>query len=40
MTRIRLDQLLVDRGLARSRAEAQALILAGEVELEGAGTAR
>ena len=38
MTRIRLDQLLVERGLARSRAEAQALIVAGDVELEGAGT--
>ena len=33
--RIRLDQLLVDRGLARSKAEAQALIHAGEVELDG-----
>lgn len=33
--RIRLDQLLTQRGLARSRAEAQALILAGEVELDG-----
>jgi len=31
--RVRLDQLLVERGLARSRAEAQALILAGEVLL-------
>jgi len=38
MARIRLDQLLTERGLARSRAEAQALILAGDVELEGAGT--
>lgn len=35
MRRIRLDQLLTDRGLARSRAEAQALIHAGEVELDG-----
>ena len=35
MARIRLDQLLTDRGLARSRADAQALIHAGEVELEG-----
>jgi 23S rRNA (cytidine1920-2'-O)/16S rRNA (cytidine1409-2'-O)-methyltransferase len=35
MARIRLDQLLADRGLARSRAEAQALIHAGSVELEG-----
>ena len=38
MPRIRLDQLLVDRALAESRSQAQALILAGEVELEGAGT--
>ena len=36
MTRVRLDQLLVDRGLAPSRAAAQALLLAGEVELAGA----
>ncbi|HEX2765919.1 MAG TPA: TlyA family RNA methyltransferase [Candidatus Limnocylindria bacterium] len=35
MARIRLDQLLTDRGLARSRAEAQALIHAGAVELDG-----
>jgi len=35
MARIRLDQLLTDRGLARSRAEAQGLIHAGDVELEG-----
>ena len=38
MTRVRLDQLLVDRGLAPSRAAAQALLLAGDVELAGAGT--
>lgn len=38
MTRVRLDQLLVDRSLAPSRAAAQALLLAGEVELAGAGT--
>jgi 23S rRNA (cytidine1920-2'-O)/16S rRNA (cytidine1409-2'-O)-methyltransferase len=31
MTRARADQLLVDRGLAESRAKAQALILAGLV---------
>ena len=33
MPRVRLDQLLVDRGLAPSRAAAQAMVLAGEVEL-------
>jgi 23S rRNA (cytidine1920-2'-O)/16S rRNA (cytidine1409-2'-O)-methyltransferase len=38
MPRIRLDQLLTERGLATSRAQAQALILAGAVDLEGAGT--
>jgi 23S rRNA (cytidine1920-2'-O)/16S rRNA (cytidine1409-2'-O)-methyltransferase len=38
MARIRLDQLLTERGLAESRAKAQALILAGQVELAGAGT--
>jgi 23S rRNA (cytidine1920-2'-O)/16S rRNA (cytidine1409-2'-O)-methyltransferase len=36
--RIRLDQLLVERRLARSRAEASALLLAGQVELGGAGS--
>jgi 23S rRNA (cytidine1920-2'-O)/16S rRNA (cytidine1409-2'-O)-methyltransferase len=35
VARIRLDQLLTDLGLARSRAEAQALIHAGSVELDG-----
>ena len=35
MARIRLDLLLTERGLARSRAEAQALIHAGSVELDG-----
>jgi 23S rRNA (cytidine1920-2'-O)/16S rRNA (cytidine1409-2'-O)-methyltransferase len=39
MPRVRLDQLLVDRGLARSRAAAQAMVLAGEVELDGGGRA-
>jgi 23S rRNA (cytidine1920-2'-O)/16S rRNA (cytidine1409-2'-O)-methyltransferase len=29
--RVRVDQLLVDRGLAESRAKAQALVLAGQV---------
>ena len=35
MARLRLDQLLTERGLAASRSEAQALIHAGEVELDG-----
>ena len=35
MARIRLDQLLTERGLAASRAQAQALIHAGGVELDG-----
>lgn len=34
-TRKRLDVLLVERGLADSRQKAQAMILAGEVELDG-----
>jgi 23S rRNA (cytidine1920-2'-O)/16S rRNA (cytidine1409-2'-O)-methyltransferase len=38
VTRVRLDQLLVDRGLAPSRAAAQALLLAGQVELGGAAS--
>jgi len=33
MAKIRADQLLVDNGLAESRARAQALILAGLVYL-------
>jgi 23S rRNA (cytidine1920-2'-O)/16S rRNA (cytidine1409-2'-O)-methyltransferase len=33
--RQRLDLLLVDRGLAESRERAQALILAGQVEVDG-----
>jgi 23S rRNA (cytidine1920-2'-O)/16S rRNA (cytidine1409-2'-O)-methyltransferase len=37
MPRIRLDQLLVERGLAPSRIAAQGMVLAGEVELEGVG---
>jgi 23S rRNA (cytidine1920-2'-O)/16S rRNA (cytidine1409-2'-O)-methyltransferase len=36
VSRTRLDTLLVERGLARSRAEAQALLLAGAIELAGA----
>jgi 23S rRNA (cytidine1920-2'-O)/16S rRNA (cytidine1409-2'-O)-methyltransferase len=35
VARTRLDQLLTERGLARSRAEAQALIHAGAVDLDG-----
>jgi 23S rRNA (cytidine1920-2'-O)/16S rRNA (cytidine1409-2'-O)-methyltransferase len=35
MTKQRLDNLLVERGLAESRAKAQALIMAGEVVVEG-----
>lgn len=38
MPKQRLDQLLVDRGLAPSRAAAQAMLLAGEVELAGGAT--
>jgi 23S rRNA (cytidine1920-2'-O)/16S rRNA (cytidine1409-2'-O)-methyltransferase len=37
-TRKRLDVLLVERGLAESRQKAQAMILAGEVEVEGKKT--
>src|SRR5689334_18135279 len=33
--KVRLDRLLVDRGLAESREKAQALIMAGEVLLQG-----
>src|SRR5215472_10508868 len=36
ITRKRLDVLLVERGLAESRQKAQAMILAGEVEVAGA----
>ena len=35
MTKRRIDSLLVDRGLAESRAKAQALIIAGEVVVRG-----
>ncbi len=34
--RIRLDQLLVERGLAESRTRAQALVMAGLVRVDGA----
>jgi 23S rRNA (cytidine1920-2'-O)/16S rRNA (cytidine1409-2'-O)-methyltransferase len=36
----RLDQLLVTRGLAQSRTQAQALILAGRVRVEGVAAAK
>ena len=44
MTKIRLDQLVVERGLAPSRERARAMILAGQILVEGkaltkAGTA-
>ena len=35
MTKVRLDVLLVERGLAESRAKAQALIMAGQVRIAG-----
>lgn len=35
MTAVRLDVLLVERGLIESRARAQAVILAGEVRVDG-----
>jgi 23S rRNA (cytidine1920-2'-O)/16S rRNA (cytidine1409-2'-O)-methyltransferase len=38
--KLRLDQLLVRRGLAESRERAQALILAGQVDLEGRGVVK
>jgi 23S rRNA (cytidine1920-2'-O)/16S rRNA (cytidine1409-2'-O)-methyltransferase len=37
---VRLDELLVTRGLAGSRAEAQRLILAGQVRLPGGASAK
>jgi 23S rRNA (cytidine1920-2'-O)/16S rRNA (cytidine1409-2'-O)-methyltransferase len=37
MPRTRLDQLLVERGIAPSRAAAQAMLLSGEVEMDGHG---
>jgi 23S rRNA (cytidine1920-2'-O)/16S rRNA (cytidine1409-2'-O)-methyltransferase len=39
-SRVRLDQLVVDRGLAESRARAQALILAGSVRVGEGDAAR
>jgi 23S rRNA (cytidine1920-2'-O)/16S rRNA (cytidine1409-2'-O)-methyltransferase len=45
MTRVRLDQLLLDRKLAPSRERARALVIAGQVTVDGrpvtkAGTSR
>jgi 23S rRNA (cytidine1920-2'-O)/16S rRNA (cytidine1409-2'-O)-methyltransferase len=39
-TRVRLDELLLARGLVSSRAEAARLILAGQVRLPGGATAK
>ena len=38
MTKVRLDILLFERGLAESRAKAQALIMAGQVRVNGQTT--
>ncbi|UCC17230.1 MAG: TlyA family RNA methyltransferase [Dehalococcoidales bacterium] len=35
MAKKRIDNLLVDRGLAESRAKAQAMIMAGDVQVDG-----
>ena len=40
VTKIRIDQLLVERGLAESREKAQALILAGHVTVNGQKAAK
>ncbi len=40
MTKRRIDSLLVDRGLVESRAKAQALIMAGEVVVDGKAVAK
>ena len=38
MPKVRLDVLLVERGLAESRTKAQALIMAGQVRVAGQTT--
>src|SRR5262245_12582061 len=38
--KVRLDRLLVERGLAESREKAQALIMAGEVRIDGQKAAK
>ena len=35
MQKVRLDMLLVERGMAESRAKAQALVMAGQVRVDG-----
>ena len=40
VTRVRLDQLLVERGLAETRSRAQALVLAGKVRVGEGDAAR
>jgi 23S rRNA (cytidine1920-2'-O)/16S rRNA (cytidine1409-2'-O)-methyltransferase len=40
MARVRLDSLLVARGLAGSRERARALVLAGQVQVDGATVAK
>ncbi|MFH1524940.1 MAG: S4 domain-containing protein, partial [Chloroflexota bacterium] len=35
MRKTRLDLLLVERGLAESRSKAQALVMAGQVRVDG-----
>ncbi len=40
MPRMRLDKLVVERGLAPTRVKAQALILAGQIEVDGQRAAK